>query len=231
MALSLRANCSTRLGAASSRRANMCVNVHKLAVPQPSAHSVRSASSSPSTSGRSDVRVRVQTPNRASTDSSEPSVDEIMSPHPVVFHENQSVKEAARIMLDKEISGAPVVNDAGELVGILSESDLMWKGAGAPQDHWILPPVFIGAFDMLLFLRDNKQYEDEVHKILAKTVSEAMTKEVVSIQSGAAMSDAATLMLARKINRLPVCEGKKVVGVLTRHDVLRGMVASKTPFL
>ncbi len=52
-------------------------------------------------------------------------------------------------MVDKDISGAPVVDDNGRLVGVLSESDLMWKGAGAPAEHFIIPPIFIGAFDAM----------------------------------------------------------------------------------
>jgi hypothetical protein len=44
------------------------------------------------------------------------------------------------------------------------------QGAGAPQDHFIIPPIFLGFADAYVYLRDNKQFEDEVHKILAKTV-------------------------------------------------------------
>jgi hypothetical protein len=48
---------------------------------------------------------------------------------------------------------------------------LLLQGAGAPQDHFIIPPIFLGFADAYVYLRDNKQFEDEVHKILAKTVS------------------------------------------------------------
>lgn len=47
----------------------------------------------------------------------------------------------------------------------------MTQGAGAPQDHFVIPPIFIGFADAFIYLRDNKKFEDEVHKILAKTVS------------------------------------------------------------
>mmetsp|Transcript_16109 Transcript_16109/g.34856 ORF Transcript_16109/g.34856 Transcript_16109/m.34856 type:complete len:136 (+) Transcript_16109:350-757(+) len=135
------------------------------------------------------------------------------------------------MMLDQDISGAPVINAQGKLVGMLSESDVIWKGAGAPQDHFVIPPVYIGILDALVFLRDNKQVEAEVHKILAKTVGEAMTREVVCIGPREPMSAAAATMLQKKINRLPVVEGGKVVGVITRHDILRGLYASTSPLL
>lgn len=161
----------------------------------------------------------------------EPTVEEVMTPHPIVLQSDMPIKEAVRIMLDKDISGAPVVDAKGKLVGILSESDVIWKGAGAPQDHFIIPPVFIGFADAFVFLRDNKLFEEEVHKILAKTVGEAMTADPASVAPSTPMSDAAALMLAKKVNRLPVVENGKVVGVLTRHDVLRGMYAAHNPLL
>lgn len=161
----------------------------------------------------------------------EPTVEEVMNPDPIVLSVDMPIKEAVRLLLDKDVSGAPVVDKEHRLVGILSESDLIWKGAGAPQDHFIIPPVFIGFADAFVFLRDNKQFEDEVHKILAKTVGEAMTANPASVSPGTSMSDAATLMLSKKVNRLPVVENGKVVGVITRHDILRGMYASHNPLL
>lgn len=162
---------------------------------------------------------------------SEVRVDEIMVPHPVCFHKEQTVKEAARLMIEKDISGGPVVDSNGHLCGYLTESDMMWKGAGAPMDHFLVPPIFIGAFDLFFFLKDNAAVEQELRKILAQKVEEAMTKEVVSVQPSVSMSEASMLMLKHKINSLPVVDGGKVVGVITRHDVLRALIASHSPLL
>lgn len=154
-----------------------------------------------------------------------------MTPDPIVLNAKMPIKEAVKVMLDNKISGAPVVDDAGHLVGILSESDLLWKGAGAPLDHYIIPPVFIGFADAFIYLRDNEKFEEEVHKILAKTVSEAMNSHPLSVPPSTSTSEAAQLMLKKGINRLPIVEEGKVVGVLTRQDILRGMFASGSPFL
>lgn len=164
-------------------------------------------------------------------DTEEPSVEEVMNPHPVLLKASMPIKEAVHQMLDADVSGAPVVDDDGHLVGILSESDVIWKGAGAPQDHFIIPPIFIGFADAFIYLRDNKQFEEEVHKILAKTVAEAMTADVLSVKPETPMSAAAQLMLHKQVNLLPVESDGKVVGVITRHDILRGIYASKSPFL
>ncbi|KAG1661190.1 hypothetical protein FOA52_005996 [Chlamydomonas sp. UWO 241] len=159
-------------------------------------------------------------------------VGEIMVPHPVTFKANQSIKEAARIMIEKDVPGGPVVDDDGNLIGVLTEDDLMWKGAGAPTEHYLVPPIFIGAFDLNFFLRDNKAVEEELRKVLAKRVSDAMTsKAVVSIEATASMALASQKMLLHHINSLPVVEGTKVVGVVSRHDVLRALIATRSPLL
>lgn len=155
-----------------------------------------------------------------------------MNPHPVLLRANMPIKEAVHVMLDADVSGAPVVDEAGHLMGVLTEKDLIWKGAGAPEDHFIIPPIFIGFAEATVWLRDNHAFEEEAHKILAKTVAEAMAKEhLVSVTPTTPMSDAARLMLKHDINLLPVQEGGKVVGICTRHDVLRGLYSSHSPFL
>jgi CBS domain-containing protein len=162
------------------------------------------------------------------------SVEEVMNPHPVILQDSMPIKDAVHKMLDANVSGAPVVDDQGSLVGVLTEADVIWKGAGAPEDHYIIPPVFIGFADAFIYLRDNKRFDEEVHKILARTVSEAMSgkDKVISVTPTTAMSEAAHLMLHNDVNLLPVVEsGNKVVGIVTRHDILRGIYASKSPFL
>lgn len=170
----------------------------------------------------------------ASTSQQDVMVEEVMNPKPVLLQETMSIKDAVHKLLDANVSGAPVVNDAGQIVGVLSESDLIWKGAGRPEDHFIIPPVFIGALDAYVFLRDNKAFEEETHKILARTVADAMVKKekVIKVKPGTSMSDAAQLMLHHDVNLLPVVEAdNSVVGVVTRHDILRGIYASKNPLL
>lgn len=163
-----------------------------------------------------------------------PLVEEVMNPRPVLLQEDMSIKDAVHTMLDANIAGAPVVNKAGQIVGVLTEADVIWKGAGKPEDHFIIPPVFIGALDAYVFLRDNKAFEEETHKILARTVKDAMVgkDKVVTVKPGAAMSEAAQLMVHNDVNLLPVVEASgNVVGIVTRHDILRGLYASDNPLL
>jgi CBS domain-containing protein len=161
-------------------------------------------------------------------------VEEIMNPKPVLLQEDMSIKDAVHTMLDADIAGAPVVNKSGQIIGVLTEADIIWKGAGRPDEHFIVPPVYIGALDAYLFLRDTKAFEEETHKILARTVGDAMVgkEKLVTIKPSSLMSDAAQIMLHNDVNLLPVVEaGGSVVGIVTRHDILRGIYASKNPLL
>lgn len=161
-------------------------------------------------------------------------VEEVMNPKPVLLQDDMSIKDAVHTMLDANIAGAPVVNNSGQIVGMLTEADVIWKGAGKPEDHFIIPPIYIGALDAYMFLRDNKAFEEETHKILARTVKDAMLgkDKVVTVKPNSLMSDAAQLMLHNDVNLLPVVEKDgSVVGIVTRHDILRGIYASKNPLL
>lgn len=159
----------------------------------------------------------------ASAPAPELTAGDIAIKNPVCFKQSTSVKEAVKVMLDNNISGAPVVDDEGRLVGILSESDIIWKGAGAPLDHYLIPPTYVSIIDSIIQLRDTHAVEDDLHKILSRTVGDAMTREVAYVKPSAPLSAACQLMLARKVNRLPVVDNGIVVGVITRHDMLQGI--------
>jgi CBS domain-containing protein len=73
-------------------------------------------------------------------------------------------------MIEKDIRSGPVIDNDGKLLGLLTESDMLWKGAGVPEDHFLVPPIFIGAFDLFFYLKDDKAVKAEVKKILARKV-------------------------------------------------------------
>lgn len=159
-------------------------------------------------------------------DWSEPTVEEMMNPDVLVFRDDTTIRDAVRQLLDRRVSGAPVVDGSGKLVGVISESDILWKEAGGPEPHYIVPPVYLGLIDAFVYLRNEAQYKEECHKFLARTVGEAMTLHPVSVPPSMTLQEAAKLMLSKKVTRLPVCEGAKLVGMLTRSDILRGALAA-----
>lgn len=150
------------------------------------------------------------------------TVAEVMSREPIVVRPETPLKEAIQILAERRISGLPVVDDAGKLLGIVSETDLMWQETG------VTPPAYIMFLDSVIFLKNPAQYERDLHKALGQTVGEVMSRDPVTISSDKPLKEAAQLMHDRSVHRLPVIDADAhVIGILTRGDVIRAMAASE----
>ncbi|QSJ17219.1 CBS domain-containing protein [Nostoc sp. UHCC 0702] len=149
------------------------------------------------------------------------TVADVMSHNPIVVKAETPLKEAVQIIAERRISGLPVVDDAGKLVGIISETDLMWQETG------VTPPAYIMFLDSVIYLQNPATYERDLHKALGQTVGEVMSKNPITISPDKTVKDAARLMHDRNIHRLPVLDSAgQVIGILTRGDIIRAMAAS-----
>jgi CBS domain-containing protein len=132
-----------------------------------------------------------------------------------------ALREAIQLLAEKQISGLPVVDDAGTLVGVLSDADLMWQETGAD------PPPYIMFLDSVIFLQNPARYEQELHKSLGQTVGEVMTKKPITAQPDQSLRDAARIMHEKHVRRLPVVDSNgQIVGILSHGDIIRAMAAS-----
>lgn len=148
------------------------------------------------------------------------TVADVMSHDPIVVQPNTPLSEAIQILAKNRISGLPVVDPSGKLVGVISETDLMWQETGAT------PPAYIMLLDSVIYLENPARYERELHKALGQTVGEVMTKDPVTVKPNKPLREAAQLMHERSTHRLPVLDdGGRVVGMLTRGDIIRFMAA------
>jgi CBS domain-containing protein len=148
------------------------------------------------------------------------TVAEVMTPTPIIVRPETPLKEAIQILAERRISGLPVVDDTGKLVGILSEGDLMWQESG------VTPPAYIMFLDSVIYLQNPAAYERDLHKALGQTVGEVMSKNPVTIAPEKTLREAAKIMHDRNIHRLPVLDhGGQVIGILTRGDIVRAMAA------
>lgn len=146
------------------------------------------------------------------------TVAEIMTPDPVVVKAKSSLNDAIKVLAEQHFSGVPVVDEAGQLVGILSETDLMWQETG------VEPPPYITFLDSVIYLKNPARYEKEIHKALGQIVEDVMSDRPVTIKPDQPLRDAAHLMHSRDIRRVVVVdEYQRVVGILTRGDVVRAM--------
>jgi CBS domain-containing protein len=115
-----------------------------------------------------------------------------------------------------------VVNEAGRCVGIVTESDLVIS----EEDADLHLPHYIALFGGVVFLEPLRRFENRLRKAFASTVDDMMTADPVTIASDATVEEAARVIAERKHNRLPVVEHGRLVGVVTRVDVLDALTAN-----
>lgn len=147
-------------------------------------------------------------------------VADAMTRDPIVAHPETSISEVVQILAEKQISGLPVIDQQGQLVGIISEADLMWQESG------VTPPAYVMLLDSVIYLQNPKKYQESLHKALGQTVLDVMTKDPMTIAADQPLPAAARIMNERKINSLPVLgEANQLIGILTRGDIIRVMAA------
>ncbi|NLI32114.1 MAG: CBS domain-containing protein [Deltaproteobacteria bacterium] len=143
---------------------------------------------------------------------------DIMTTRMITLTPDTHITDAARILLENRINGAPVIDGEGKLRGILCQSDLI-----AQQKRLPVPSVFT-LLDSLIPLTSQKSMERDIKKIAATTVSEAMTEDIASVHPDTSLEEIATLMVERKFHTLPVIDRGRLVGVIGKEDILRTLL-------
>ena len=121
-----------------------------------------------------------------------------------------TIVDAANIMLDRHISGLPVVDASGKLVGIVSEGDFIRRreiGTGRRHGRWLK-----------FLLGRSESAWDFVHEN-GRRIAEVMTPSPITVTEGTTLAEIADLMERRQIKRLPVLRGDKIVGMISRANV------------
>ena len=146
------------------------------------------------------------------------TVADVMSRDPIVVGPQTPIKEAIKILAEQRISGLPVVDESGLLVGVISETDLLWQETG------VEPPVYIMFLDSVIYLENPARHDQELHKALGQTVGEVMSTDAVTVKPDQPLRKAAKLMQEKSIRRLAVTDDAgKVIGILTPGDIVRAM--------
>jgi CBS domain-containing protein len=134
----------------------------------------------------------------------------------VTVSPDDDVESLLRLMRDHELPGVPVVNEGGRCVGIVTEADLILS----EEEADLHLPHYVNLFGGVVFLEPLKRFEDRLRKAFASNVEDMMTPDPVTVDADASVDEAARLIAERKHNRLPVVEHGRLVGVVTRVDVL-----------
>lgn len=144
---------------------------------------------------------------------------DIMARNVITVRKGTTIRELAEIFTRHRISSAPVVDDAGALIGIVTETDLI------EQDKSLHIPTVISLFDWVIYLESEKKFEKELKKMTGQTVGDIYSAKVDTVAPATPISEVADLMSSKKIHALPVVDGKKVVGIVARIDLIRTMVS------
>ena len=150
------------------------------------------------------------------------TAEDLMTKDPIVVHPETDIAEAARLLLEKNINGIPVVDEDNNLVGIICQSDLV-----AMQKKFPIPSVFT-LLDSLVPLGSLSRLDNEVKKIAATRVEEAMTPDPLGVARDTSLEELAQIMVEKKFHTLPVLENGKLVGVLGKADVIKTLLSKKT---
>lgn len=144
-------------------------------------------------------------------------VHEIMTSPAITVGPEIKIPEIARIMRERQISGVPVVDTAGQLLGLITELDLIERNAPLHQPRYLA--VLSGLIPVSL--DEYRDYKEQVRHVLATNAHGLMTTEVPTIESDAELDEVLKLMTNPAHVSLPVVEAGKVIGIVTRTDLVR----------
>jgi CBS domain-containing protein len=144
-------------------------------------------------------------------------VSEIMTMEVVTALPDTSVNLIARLMAGKGISGVPVVTEGGELVGLVTELDMVERNTR------LEPPAFFQILDGRIPLETPGHYKKRLQHMLGALARDVMSEDVPTIGPDAEVEDVAELMFAERANPVPVVEDGRLVGIVSRADVIRMM--------
>ncbi|MEA1960102.1 MAG: CBS domain-containing protein [Bacillota bacterium] len=146
---------------------------------------------------------------------------EVMTREVITVGPEEQVEHVAQLLVEHKISGIPVVDKDGEIMGIVTEKDLMVKASEFRM------PFYLTLFDSIIFLENPIRFSNNLKKYTAVTVKDAMTKKVFTVGEDEELSNIVAIMQRHNINRVPVVRNGKLVGIVTRNDIIKSLVKSE----
>ncbi|NBG87006.1 CBS domain-containing protein [Isachenkonia alkalipeptolytica] len=144
---------------------------------------------------------------------------DIMTKEVISVKSQDLVEDVIKILMDKNISGVPVVDDEEHVIGIVTEGDLIYRSKK------LRIPTFFSILDGYVFLESTKTIEKQLKKMVAYRVEDVMTTEVITVEEDQTVEEVATIMTKEKINRVPVIKDNRLVGIISRRDIIRSYSA------
>jgi CBS domain-containing protein len=150
-------------------------------------------------------------------ESAKKRVGDVMTQTVITVSPTTTVGRIAWLMSTHNIGGVPVVDEAGEVLGLVTELDMIVRNTRFKM------PAFFTILDMIFYLETPGHYEERLNHILGTTAEEIMSKPAKTIAPTATIEELAELMIGRRMNPIPVVEDGQLVGIVSRSDVVKLM--------
>ncbi len=142
---------------------------------------------------------------------------DIMTKEVITVTPATTIEDLAHILIKHNISGAPVVNDEGNLIGIVTENDLISK------NKRLHIPTVMRLFDAYIMLESPATIEREIRRMAAVTVNDIFVKDVGTVTEENSVEEIATIMSEKKAYLIPVVAGGKITGIIGKMDLIKGI--------
>ncbi|MGQ9689137.1 MAG: CBS domain-containing protein [Desulfobaccales bacterium] len=142
---------------------------------------------------------------------------DLMTREVITISPEASIEDLAKLLAEHRISGVPVLDSDGLLVGVVTQSDLVQRSRDLE-----LPPA-LNNLDLHLFLETPARFQKRLEKLLGDRVRDIMSTPPLTIAPDTPVKDIARLMTTKKVHTLPVVEAGKLVGIVGKLDLIRGV--------
>ena len=144
-------------------------------------------------------------------------VGNIMTTDVVKVYPDTPVNQIARLLSDHQISGLPVVGDNDEVLGVITEIDMVLRNTRFKM------PAFFTILDAIIYLERPSHVRKRLEHMLGTTAREIMSSPAFTVTPEATLEELAELMVERRMNPIPVVEADRLVGIVSRSDIIRLM--------
>jgi len=143
---------------------------------------------------------------------------DIMNKEVITIQKHASIEKLSSLLLKHEISGVPVVDDQGNMIGVVTEGDIIVK------DSDLQFPTYFKLLDSIIYLESLSKFKRNLKKHMGTQVEDIMSKNVVTVDQETPVNKIANIMTSKNINRVPVVDqDKNLVGIITRADLIKSM--------
>ncbi len=143
-----------------------------------------------------------------------------MTPEVITVTKTTSIKNLSDLFIKHRVNGFPVLDEDDQLIGIVTEKNLI------EQNKNLHIPTVIALFDAVIYLESGKKFEAEVKRFNATQVKDIYTSNVVTVSSDTSIHEIASLMAEKSVHSIPVVDGKNILGIIGKLDIIKGLAQS-----